>query len=385
MLERNLYLRSPREGSALWLSAGYTDAKLGRVEIATVSRESDAYVDWTRRESADNGRTWSAPRVIPNAVRETPAGGIVVYPATPHVNPVTGRSYLFTLHAVWPGNKCYTYDWNTGKHPYVYHVLASENGGVPKLLRYEDGPEFDPNNPFNPAFVSTNSSYFGTHPAFGGDGAVYYPVNCFGTTCTDYRGVCLFRHSAADGNWRPSNLQPIAPEQSSIGLDEPAAACLRDGRVLVVCRGHCTPQTQGVKWMLISSDGGRTLSPVEELRYDDGTRLYSPSSIHRFVRSTRSGKLYWLANITRAAPQGQSPRYPLCIAEIDEAKAAVIKESVTMLDDRRPGEPEELQLSNFSVIENRETGNIEIYMTLLGLNPADFWGSDVYRYVFSPP
>lgn len=384
MLHRHLYLRSPGAGNAIWLNTGYLDAGMRRVELVTVSREDDAYVDWTRRESLDNGKSWSEYTPIPDAVRETTAGGIVGYPSAPHIDPYTGRSYLFTMRRQWPGLKCYTYDWAGGNHRCVDHVFVSEDGGPDQLLRYEEGPEFDPRNPFDPAFLGSNNCYFGTHPAFSPDGVVCYPVTCFGKTYRDRRGICLFQRSPSNGTWRASNLQPIAPELSHVGLEEPAAACLRNGNVLVVCRGHRTPTMEGVKWMSLSLDGGRTLSPIDEFRYDDGSRLYSPSSIHRFIRSTRNGRLYWLANILERPPEGQGPRYPLCVAEIDEDKAAVIRESVTMLDDRRQGEPEALQLSNFAVLENRQTLDIEVYVTLLGLNANDFWGADVYRYIFSP-
>ena len=57
---------------------------------------------------------------------------------------------------------------------------------------------------------------------------------------------------------------------------------------------------------------------------------------------------------------------------------------VILLDTRQPGEPEALQLSNFSLLEDQVSGDVEIYITLLGLNSGDFWRSDVYRYVFSP-
>lgn len=123
---------------------------------------------------------------------------------------------------------------------------------------------------------------------------------------------------------------------------------------------------------------------MEELRYDDGSQFYSPSSIHRFLRAGRNGKLYWFANITPEPPREKYPRYPLYVAEIDEERAAVRKDSLMVLDTRRAGEPETLQLSNFSLLEDRATGNIEIYVTLLGLNPKNCWRSDVYRYVFSP-
>lgn len=45
-----------------------------------------------------------------------------------------------------------------------------------------------------------------------------------------------------------------------------------------------------------------------------------------------------------------------------------------------PGDGAGLQLSNFSLLENRETKEIEIYLTRYGENPTDFWGADAYRY-----
>ncbi len=130
----------------------------------------------------------------------------------------------------------------------------------------------------------------------------------------------------------------------------------------------------------MSEDGGRTLSPVAEWKYDDGDRFYSPSSIHRFLRHSQKGKLYWVGNICGDPPSGNSPRYPLIIAEVDETIPALKRETVTVIDTKAPGESPKLQLSNFSLLENRETHDIEIYLTRLGADPDDFWGSDAYRY-----
>ncbi|MCY4111087.1 MAG: hypothetical protein OXF96_03985, partial [Chloroflexi bacterium] len=150
-------------------------------------------------------------------------------------------------------------------------------------------------------------------------------------------------------------------------------------------RASHTATTPGRKWFSVSDDGGRRFSPFQELRYDDGSRFYSPSSIHRFIRSERNGKLYWLANITPEPPDGNSPRYPLYIAEIDEDGPAVRRDSLRLVDDRGPNEPEALQLSNFNILEDRETLDIEIYLTRLGEVADHFWQAAVYRYFFSPP
>ncbi|HJN13057.1 MAG TPA: hypothetical protein QF564_30555, partial [Pirellulaceae bacterium] len=106
----------------------------------------------------------------------------------------------------------------------------------------------------------------------------------------------------------------------------------------------------------------------------------SPSSIHRMIRHSTTGKLYWIGNISSAPPRGNSPRYPLVIAEVDEEIPAIRRDTVTLIDDRRKADSSKLQLSNFSLLENRENQHLEIYLTRLGENPADFWGADAYKY-----
>src|SRR5438552_14033888 len=89
-----------------------------------------------------------------------------------------------------------------------------------------------------------------------------------------------------------------SPDLSSRGLMESETAELKDGRVLVVWRGSSTAKTPGRKFYSVSSDGGRTLSPISEWKYDDASPFYSPSSYHRMIRHSQTGKLYWLGNIT---------------------------------------------------------------------------------------
>ncbi len=78
------------------------------------------------------------------------------------------------------------------------------------------------------------------------------------------------------------------------------------------------------------------------------------------------------------------PRYPLQICEIDEDIPAVKKESLCVIDDRHKDEPELLQLSNFSVIENRETLKLEIYISRLGEDRRHPRRCGIYRYIYSP-
>ena len=75
--------------------------------------------------------------------------------------------------------------------------------------------------------------------------------------------------------------------------------------------------------------------------------------------------------------------YPLIIAEVDEAIPALKRKTVTLIDDRQEGESPRLQLSNFSLLENRETHTLELYLTRLGADPNDFWGADACKYTLT--
>jgi hypothetical protein len=151
--------------------------------------------------------------------------------------------------------------------------------------------------------------------------------------------------------------------------------------VLVIWRGSNTPSTPGCKFYSVSTDGGMTLSPVRELKYDDGSSFYSPASYHRMIRHSVTGKLYWLGNISAVPPNGNSPRYPLVIAEMEETIPALKKNTITVIDDKQPGQTDAIQFSNFSLLEDRETHALELYMTLYGEFPSSTWDADNYKYI----
>ena len=101
---------------------------------------------------------------------------------------------------------------------------------------------------------------------------------------------------AKNYRWTAGARVEISPEVSARGLMEPEVAELKDGRLLVVWRGSTqgwdgtVAKTPGRKFYSVSTDGGRTLSPPAEWRYDDGSSFYSPSSFHRMIRAQRHGQ-----------------------------------------------------------------------------------------------
>jgi len=207
-------------------------------------------------------------------------------------------------------------------------------------------------------------------------------------------GSILFlgRWDAVKGEyvWQPGARLEIAPDRSARGLMEPEVAELKDGRLLVVWRGSdqgwdgTVAREPGRKWFSLSTDGGRTLPPVAEWKYDDGSRFFSPSSIHRMIRHSQTGKLYWLGNVCPGPPKGNSPRYPLVIAEVDESRAALRRNTVTAIDDRKNGQGD-IQFSNFSLLENRHSHHLELLLTTYGQEhaPDDWATADCYRYTLS--
>ena len=178
--------------------------------------------------------------------------------------------------------------------------------------------------------------------------------------------VGAWNPATQDYDFQAGSRIGISYNVSDRGLLETDVAQLKDGRILDVWRGSNTTTTAGHKWFSVSTDGGLTLSPVQEWKYDDGTSFYSPSSVHRFIRLQGNGKLYWIGNISPTAPSDNSPRYPLIIAEVDEDKVALKKNTVTKIIDKQPGELSSVQYSNFSVLENPETHQIELFMTNIG-------------------
>jgi hypothetical protein len=162
---------------------------------------------------------------------------------------------------------------------------------------------------------------------------------------------------------------------------------LTNGKLLLIMRGSNAgldlARSPGRKWFSVSADGGLTWDSVRDMRYDNGEQFYSSATISKTIRSSKTGKLYWVGNITNEPPKGNSPRYPLQIVEIDEQGPYFRKEGITVIDDRDPNHDSEfLQLSNFSLLEDRETKNLEIYLTRLGENGggADIWTANSYKY-----
>ena len=394
-IEREVYVKHTVPGRSRWVNAYYVGPGLEREEVHLFMAKSDTPEKPKRRRSKDNGRTWSDLEELPDVVTQEHGARIFWGVAPLFFDPESG-----VLVSIWLRQ--------TKTSRYFNHSFSriSRDSGLtwsePKQIRYENGAVFDPDNPLDPEFLNHNRSYFGNNIIRHSSGtlihagaAVNVPYeNPQGTSydnrvpanAKDIGSVCFvgkWNTEIEDYDWRGGNPVWVPLEISSRGLMEPDVTELKDGRVLVVWRGSNTPVTAGRKWFSVSEDGGVTLSQVRELKYDDGSQFYSPSSIHRFIRHGVTGKLYWVGNICASPPSGNSPRYPLIIAEVNESIPALKRDTVTVIDDKGSTDSPKLQLSNFSLLEDRETHAVELYLTRLGEDPEDFWGADAYKYTLT--
>ena len=105
-----------------------------------------------------------------------------------------------------------------------------------------------------------------------------------------------------------------------------------------------------------------TWSEPTPLVYGDGSTVWTPASPHRFFASSKTGKSYVIANILPGPVYGQTPRYPLTIAEFDAGRVCVLRDTVQVIQDLPEGAPKSRRYTNFSMYEERGTGDLILLM-----------------------
>lgn len=416
-IKRELYVEHPRPGYAVFVGASYTSSTgLERIETMSFECEgrSDLPVEPQIRYSSDNGRTWTTWQRQSDIVAFKEDSTVVGFlntddkPASGFEDPFTGFLVSIELRQTIVKGPVPRY------RNHCFWRMSRDNGRTwtkPQLLRYEEGNDLDPENPLDPAFLENNSLYSGGLISHSNGTLIFCGTSVNipkDTPHTDPDGkhghwwvpsgardigsaLFIARWDSQNNTyqWQKSNCVWVPMSVSCRGLLEGYPVELVDGGILVIWRGSDTPETPGRKWFSVSEDGGVTLSPVQELKYDDGTRFYSPSSIHYLIRHSVNGKLHWLANICAEPPHGNEPRYPLVIAEVDEKIPAIKRDTVQVIVDRGPEESEGVQWSNFSPFENRETHELELYMTPIGSkatyqeDPVAYWEADCFKFTIS--
>lgn len=417
-IQKQLLIPSPNPQTATSCRDQYIGQGLKRRQVRANQSSSDWSDMHRERYSPDNGRSWSPWQIIYKEAPEQhgfvqsggpsqtgsgpldPASGMLIKPVFQRILQGDPKK---ALEVLWSGDRRFS--------DHGFYQLSDDNGlswDEGHLLKYEKGPDFDPENWGNPEYFRTNEMYIGGICIHSGGNVVIaatVPVPyrdeedekvqvIFPST---YREGCVAGAMSFVGRWDPekqaydwktSNRIFLPRKVSTRGLVEIDISEMKDGRLLLIMRGSNAGQDPqecpGRKWISISSDGGLTWSEVTDLRYDTGEQLYSPATMARTLRSKATGKLYCFINISDKAPVGNGPRYPLQVAEIDEEQVCLIKGTLTVIDDRDPGlDAASLQLSNFGLREDRENNQVELILTRIGERGEKdrIWDADTYRYL----
>ena len=402
------YSDARTDGVAENYGQSYRDSEgLVRVESCSYQSSGDFSDGSKRRISEDNGRTWGEW----SPVVETGSAGSSVQMYGDHEamrrtnikgkwNPVHKHFVGTALERVWKnGHKeAYRLLWSVGdpsalaEHT-ILGVTLEDGTYMQQMVTYEEGEEFDPADPLKPEYFYKNDVFPSTS-VFDKNGDLLLAVGVKMRKCCEragknvdelfpsrpdlLRGLMVIRcvWNGEKYEFHPSRPVVISDLQSSRGVDEPAITILKSGRILVVFRGsnwyskgwdmRIEPGTPGFKWYTYSDDGGKTFVDPMPWHFDDGEVIYSAATISKFIRDERNDRLYWIGNITDHHVNANYPRWPLCIVEVDETYGTAKKESYTVIDTRREGESDKVQLSNFGILQDRETGVLEIRLTKFG-------------------
>ena len=413
-VKKQILVTASTTATAEWRRQIYLEHNgLTRREIREFQSQSDT-TDYTEyRDSIDNGKTFNDWNKEKRVTKEDIGNDQLAeesYPNAKNVWNAANRHYLTLIfQTIYDGgySKANSDYWSGGKGP-IYHTflkIENEDGTTKRqFITYEKGDDFSKSHYKDGNYLSTNIG-IATDISILKNGDILFGLMAPTNTCCKIAGLdtkevfpsapeqcggLLVFRGTWDGKKEEYSFTFSSPviiddRLSSRGISEPVFAELNSGKILAVLRGsnqvfenwgsRISPFAPSYKFYSISDDGGKTFSPPMPWHFDSREIIYSPATYSLFIRSTKNKKLYWIGNITEPdKTYGNHPRYPLYIAEVDDTWGHLIKKTLTVIDTKAENESEKLQLSNFSILEDRETGNIEILLSKLG----QFDGHSVY-------
>jgi len=406
-ISRELHIAAPEPHVAVYAQSPTYTALDGFTLIEAVKEEvrtrSGRYYDRRiyRRRSADNGVTWGAEEPLHCLSDNDIETGCRVRMVPMHyLEPDTGL--LVSLYATSQRAGSDTGFNGAGD-------MTSRTGRLHYEISRDGAHTWEPHGPVIAVGDEYDDVHWGPGLHYGKNGATAdlapwvslgegafacgisrQPLDKAGDIYSPYGGyflevVCLrgrWTEDLSDIEWEMGRPISVGPDLSTVGCCEPAMCSLGEGRLwgTMRCQGSPERDLPSLKFTSLSEDGGLTWSEPEPLRYDDGEVVSSPASLAQLHRPSYSDKLYWIGNVHHEPVCGQTPRYPLYIAQVDPYRLCLLRDTLRVIDDRAEGQPEDVRFTNWGSYEDRVTG--ELVLTL-PIEPKTNWDeltSDCYRY-----
>jgi hypothetical protein len=347
---------------------------------------SDGYDDYAVSLSADNGKTWS-PEEVRWKSYTVPEGKMRYGEPAAFFDPDQEKLIVLTNKVLYPKDNL-----NVDNEYTLVMDLYD-----PKTRKWSDRRELvfpgqrSPAMSFSfPLKTSCGDLLFpGMRATVDAAGkAIHYK----GTWAPVDEMVTVIGSWTGDGGieWRLGKPLNIGPEQSSRGLDENAITELSDGRIAALCRGDNSayPEKPCYKWLSFSSDEGETWSEPVPLPASEGDPIESGANGSALFRSIKNGRLYWMGNLALRGERanGNFPRSPLVIVEVQEEPFALKRDTIFAVDERNFNDSSAVQMSNFRFYQDRENGDLVIFLTRYGeVSEKDWMLADYYRYRVEMP
>ena len=403
LIGKRLIAKRPDERTGVWCFIFETRPGTLMKFYSYIARSDTTETSYVQF-SEDNGATWSAAEEI--ITGQLTAGGTERYY---YRNSIVHEDKLISMKikGVLP-----TDDPIEGLKHWSTWYLVSKDGGKTNIIEEQvilDGPDYDENHPVDGVWAGKNSLMMGDRTELpiitkhqsdnscnnhillpvqitptGEDGCYYNP----GGGYTYHYSAVIHGEFLKDGKVRWFYItEPVnnKPEESTRGAIEPTIIELMDGRILMVMRGsnggkkdvEC--KMPSYRWFSVSHDGGKKFTEPRPWTYTDGYKFYSPSSCSQLMEHS-NGKYYWLGNINKQNSRANMPRNPLYICEVDQETLLLKKDSRCIIADVEAGQSQDTTFSNFYAREEKETGDVLVYMTAFHADPDNVFGADAYEY-----
>lgn len=403
-----------------WVSAQCYASLEGHDLIRAVRADEECLL----LRSVDNGETWATAEVIARNVPVDADRRLLCSVASLYLDPGNGLLVLFLSEIIDPAHEGeFVWADATDMGPRtqrLYYQISRDAGRTwePRQQIIEKGDEFDERHWARDVWYGRSSLVMeGRRPHRLPDGTIVVPCYLWPTDEHMARifeaegrppelrddakyfvqSVCLlarWREDLRGLDWQsggPVHLPGGYTHAGTCGSDEPTVAFLDDGRWLAVLRTSTSHVQEFrernvplVRMCAVSTDAGRTWPETRPLTFDDGAPVYSPSAYSEFIRSSRTGRWYWIGNILEQPTYGGGdPRRPLQIVELDREALCLKRDTVTVIEDKTADDLEWVRFSNFRVYEERDSGDFVLLMTKCYCELQEGWPNlpyPSYRY-----